>query len=65
MVRSAIAVAFPPFTTQMFTTVRHLSFLNLHPPAIQLGVNWTCTLVGLLARMVPGFGAVAALHLAL
>lgn len=36
MVRSAIAAAFPLFTTQMFTN---------------LGVNWACTLVGLLGLL--------------
>ncbi|KAH9476296.1 Ascochitine biosynthesis cluster MFS transporter [Psilocybe cubensis] len=36
MVRSAVAAAFPMFTTQMFT---------------KLGVNWSCTLLGLIGLL--------------
>ena len=36
VIRSAVAAGFPLFTTQMFTN---------------LGVNWACTLIGLLALL--------------
>jgi len=54
LVRSAVAAAFPLFTVQMFTTVRGYpcsTFDCKLTLSKQLGVNWACTTIGLIALL--------------
>lgn len=53
MIRSAVAAAFPLFTVQMFTKVGCLPFFVFyHLISLKLGINWACTLLGLLALLL-------------
>src|SRR5260370_41257899 len=50
--RSALAAAYPLFTVQMFDRVRFttITFKHLSDSlSFQLGVNWACTLIGLIS----------------
>ncbi len=53
--RSAVAAAFPLFTVQMFNAVSTSSSVVCHIAdetfMRQMGVNWACTLIGLVALL--------------